>query len=601
MKANCTPTATTPPAALEPHTRIRKSRASKWRALVLVLVTLAMAAHFVHWKVAGETLTPIEPSESMEFSKRGVINAGLIFFVLAIASTLVFGRWFCGWACHVVAVQDAAGWILKQLRIKPRHIELGLLAWIPWLAFVYMFLAPIVWRVLEDQAHPRVQPLLMTNDFWATFPNWLTALLTFVAVGPAIVWFLGNKGFCNYGCPYGGIFGAVDQLAPLRIRVTDACSGCGHCTAVCTSNVKVHQEVRDWKAVVDPACMKCLDCVSVCPNDALYAGWGAPAVATSRRAGEAKPSRQNAWVRFAWLAAFFVAVQGVFLASNVQNDFDLELTLALAAISLAVAVPLRSKAERKRDYTGVEEILLGVAFLVGVAGMRGAVVHVGLPGAEVINVPFLFALGLAAIFAYCVVHLVRLATQRNVNVQKLVLRANGRWRGAGIAFGVIALAWTGWCSQRVWAQFDTHQDTERHAAAQVEFEAGFRAERVGQLDEALSAFRRALAIEPQFTEAHKRSAGVLWQLQRPAESAAAARAALALDPNDAETYVFLALALYPSGDHAGVRAALERSLALQDAQPEVHQMLAELCGQLGDAECARVHTERAAQLLRAPR
>ena len=28
--------------------------------------------------------------------------------------------------------------------------------------------------------------------------------------------------------------------------------------------------------VVDPGCMKCMDCVSVCPNDALYFGFGKP-------------------------------------------------------------------------------------------------------------------------------------------------------------------------------------------------------------------------------------------------------------------------------------------------------------------------------------
>ena len=60
----------------------------------------------------------------------------------------------------------------------------------------------------------------------------------------------------------------------MRIRVTDACAGCGHCTAVCTSNVRVHEEVRDYGMVVDSGCMKCLDCVSVCPNDALYYGAG---------------------------------------------------------------------------------------------------------------------------------------------------------------------------------------------------------------------------------------------------------------------------------------------------------------------------------------
>jgi len=33
---------------------------------------------------------------------------------------------------------------------------------------------------------------------------------------------------------------------------------------------------------VDPGCMKCMDCISVCPNDALYFGLGKPTIAVSK-------------------------------------------------------------------------------------------------------------------------------------------------------------------------------------------------------------------------------------------------------------------------------------------------------------------------------
>jgi len=92
------------------------------------------------------------------------------------------------------------------------------------------------------------------------------------------VYFLGQKGFCTYACPYGGFFGLADKLSPGKIRVTTACNQCGHCTATCTSNVLVHAEVKQYGMVVDPGCMKCMDCVSVCPNDALYFGFGKPSI-----------------------------------------------------------------------------------------------------------------------------------------------------------------------------------------------------------------------------------------------------------------------------------------------------------------------------------
>src|SRR5690606_15366844 len=104
-------------------------------------------------------------------------------------------------------------------------------------------------------------------------------------------------------------------ISPGRIRVTDACEQCGHCTAVCTSNVRVHDEVREDGMVVDPGCMKCLDCVSVSPNDALYFGFGKSA-ANKGAPKHAAPTRKfdlstrEEWAFAAVFAVVFFAFRG---------------------------------------------------------------------------------------------------------------------------------------------------------------------------------------------------------------------------------------------------------------------------------------------------
>lgn len=55
-----------------------------------------------------------------------------------------------------------------------------------------------------------------------TFPKWIMAPTTILVVGFLIVWWLGAKGFCTYGCPYGAFFAIADRVAPVRIKVTDA-------------------------------------------------------------------------------------------------------------------------------------------------------------------------------------------------------------------------------------------------------------------------------------------------------------------------------------------------------------------------------------------
>lgn len=351
---------------------------------MLIAVHLVAAIHIWHWKATGKTITPVEPSEAMQTLELGYVNAGFIFFSLAILSTLIFGRWFCGWGCHIVALQDLCGAILKKVGLRPKPFRSRLLVWVPVFAALYMFVWPQIVRIWEGRGAPEWVLHLETENFWATFPNLPIALLTFGVCGFLIVYVLGNKGFCTYGCPYGGIFYNTDRLAPGKIRVTDACMQCGHCTATCTSNVRVHEEVRDYGMVVDPGCMKCMDCVSVCPTNALYFGFGKPGAASKRGLSPVK----------------------------------------VVAPKPAVAEP------RRYDFSWPEEIVLALTFLAAVYAFRGLYEAI----------PFLLSLGLAAIAAFVMVWGLRLIYRPNARIQNWPLKRGGRLQPAGWGYAFLALA-----------------------------------------------------------------------------------------------------------------------------------------------------------------
>lgn len=375
---------------------IRASRNGRRRAIVLAAVQGLIIAHLVLWLLSrrygwfgGATISPIEPSESMEFSKHGVINAGLIFFSIALLSTLILGRWFCGWGCHIVMLQDLCGWIMKRLGVRPRPFRSRFLIYVPLLLALYMFIWPAVyrWGVLPVQSwlatkvswvspaphapHWRVQSQVTTTEFWKTFPGVMVAIPFLFVCGFATVYFLGAKGFCTYGCPYGGFFAPLDKFAPGKIRVTDACEGCGHCTAVCTSNVRVHEEVREYGMVVDPGCMKCLDCVSVCPKEALYFGFGRPAV-----------------------------IKGAAINQPPQRKYDLTLR---------------------------EEFLFASVFALTFFCTRGVY------GA----VPMLMAAGLAGCVTFIAWKCWRMLRDPNVTLHRFQLKLRGRWLRAGWTYAAI--------------------------------------------------------------------------------------------------------------------------------------------------------------------
>ena len=370
-------------------TGIRKSKTSRWRATALILLNLFMIAHIIQWRVMGKTVSPIEPSETMQTLQGGFVNAGFIFFSLAILATLIFGRFVCGWGCHILALQDLCGWLLKKMGLHPKPFRSRLLVYVPLIGALYMFVWPTVYRLFHNPEHTAIIPKftnhLVTTNFWQTFPSVAVAIPFLFVCGFVTVYFLGQKGFCTYACPYGGFFGLADKFSPGKIRVTPACNQCGHCTATCTSNVLVHAEVKQYGMVVDPGCMKCMDCVSVCPTNALYFGFGKP----------------------------------------------------------AILVPKSNAIRKSYSVTWPEEILGALVFFGSFLAVRGVYALV----------PFLMALGCATVTTFLALKAWRLFRAKELSFYRFNLKSSGKIRKAGWAFAAFACAWIGLNAHTGWVRY----------------------------------------------------------------------------------------------------------------------------------------------------
>ncbi|MGI8924564.1 MAG: tetratricopeptide repeat protein [Fimbriimonadales bacterium] len=500
---------------------LRVSKRGVWRAAVLIGVHVLIIAHIVHWKLAGKTVSPVEPSEAMQTLELGYVNAGFILFIGLILSTLVFGRFFCGWGCHVVALQDVCGWLMKKAGVKPKPFRSRLLVFVPLFAAFYMFLWPTIVRWLDGRAFPGLSNHLQTENFWATFPGPGIALLTFGICGFLIVYLLGNKGFCTYGCPYGAIFYHADRVAPGKIRVTDACEGCGHCTATCTSNVRVHEEVKRYGMVVDPGCMKCMDCVSVCPKNALYYGFGKPSLA--------------------------------------QKGIE------------AKRAPGLERAARMYDFSLSEEIAMAALFALAFYAFRGLYD----------SVPFLLAIGLSSVTAFLIVMAARLLYTPSFRLQHKQLRISGATTPAGCALlGVAGLLIVFAGHSGVW-QFHYHEGNRLYAQAEsakspesaeestkaamehfgwcrssgffpvanLEASLGSGFAFLGDLEKGEQHLRRAIELGPDLAGARYQLARTLAARGKQNEAIAQLRTAVESDPGRVAARRDLALALSASGKH----------------------------------------------------
>jgi polyferredoxin len=319
----------------------RPRRASRWRTAVLVAVHLLIVAHVVHWLVNGTTLGGIGPDAAMELGKHDIINVGLLVFAVTIIATAVFGRFFCGWGCHLIALQDLSRWLLIKVGIRPKPLRSRALVLVPPIAFAYMFLWPAAYRWISGDEFGAWTTAWTTDNLWGGLPGWTIGTLTLLSCGAIIVYVLGSKGFCTYACPYGFAFGLADKLAIMRVRATSDCQGCAKCTAACTSDVRVHEHVREFGMVADSHCMKCLDCVGSCPTGALHYGFGAPAMGR-RLAGRWNVSLAEEVLLATLFALAFATFRGLY--TKVPFLMTLGLAGILAYLGL-VAVRLVTRAE----------------------------------------------------------------------------------------------------------------------------------------------------------------------------------------------------------------------------------------------------------------
>jgi polyferredoxin len=248
------------------------------------------------------------------------ILSGLIFsialrltivFALIVASTLVIGRFFCGWLCPFALYMDLLTRLRKAVKIPywnlSERLNNGLnilryviLAVILILALVLGPLHADVWRFIIMFMGPfksliivfltPIEPYVTQIGEALGFNNWGTSfhdlsgtihyfngdqliLLTWIVffaftAGSFMVRLL----WCRF-CPLGATFSILNRFAPfkwvplLRInKVEEKCTKCGICKRVCPTQVTDVYEEKGGN-IASSKCLLCFRCVEMCPYE----------------------------------------------------------------------------------------------------------------------------------------------------------------------------------------------------------------------------------------------------------------------------------------------------------------------------------------------
>jgi tetratricopeptide (TPR) repeat protein/ferredoxin len=420
------------------------------------------------------------------------------------------------------------------------------------------------------------------------------------------VYFLGSKGFCTYACPYGGFFSLADKFSPGKIRVTDACNQCGHCTATCTSNVLVHAEVKQYGMVVDPGCMKCMDCISVCPNDALYFGFGKPTIAISQ---SLKKSYSLTWPEEIIGAIVFL---GSFLAVwDVYQLVPMLMALGVATITTFLTLKIWRLLRTKeltfyrfglRSQGRIQKagwIFLGLACLwVGLNAHSGWVrynEYRGVRAFQKVQIPDELALARTNADPW-----LSPIDRQNIAEGRGHLRAAADF---GLLVNTEALPKLAWLeylggdaekSVQLLAEAAAHQPGQAKALSL--YYRGTILNRLGRYEQALTSLDQALAEASDLVLAREERGESLWQLGRKQEAISSWHDAVGRNAGLVLSNNLLAGAAQSLGQAETANTYEKQADQFTPADPFFHWMIGLRLQNLGMNALAEKHFQRAIQL-----
>ena len=183
----------------------------------------------------------------------------MLWFLGLVVVTYFFGKTWCGWLCHLGALQDflfrkpGRQWLAseKSQRII-KYIQIGLFV----ILIVQLFITrSIIWA--------KYDPFKVAyNLFSSNITGYV--LLILLLISSLLVY----RPFCRIACPVGLILGWVTKIpGAKKLSIDEKCNSCKSCVRSCKQQA-IHSD--DGKIKINTEdCILCGDCMSTCKKSSL--------------------------------------------------------------------------------------------------------------------------------------------------------------------------------------------------------------------------------------------------------------------------------------------------------------------------------------------
>lgn len=221
------------------------------------------------------------------------LNSFVAALLVLCVYTVVFGRFFCGFACAFGSLGDwvhaVFAWVCRKLKKKPARfprkltaalsrVKYGVLA----VLVLFSFLGVI--SSLHGASPWEVFSLFAAGNFDLSGHAAGIVILIAILIGMCMQ----ERFFCRFLCPLGALFSVLPVLPffSLRRKRENCIPNCRACTSGCPSEIELSGQ-SSWKNADD--CFQCQKCADACPRGNVGTGIrglaGNEAVFTAVRAG----------------------------------------------------------------------------------------------------------------------------------------------------------------------------------------------------------------------------------------------------------------------------------------------------------------------------
>lgn len=209
----------------------------------------------------------------------GTIKYNFSFYVsgMLLLFGLIFGRFICGWLCPFGFFQDLL-YKIPTRKIKVSNKVNNVFKYSKYLILLVFVIILPLFLVNEFGTSPpyfcqficpagTLQggiPLLLMNKSLRGAIGYLFIWKAFLLISIIVASTLVYRLFCRYICPLGAFYSLFNKISFYRYKLEkDKCTSCQACTRKCKFNIDV------YKTPNSSECIRCGDCIKVCPTKAI--------------------------------------------------------------------------------------------------------------------------------------------------------------------------------------------------------------------------------------------------------------------------------------------------------------------------------------------